>query len=494
MVAKLELTASDGDAEQLRELRDRLRRKYGIYTTSLVIDPEWSLNRVAIAAQDAAMEYSDETAEGLADFITSACRLEGADLSCRDDSTLLDSYRNPDGRLDIYRHPGEWIEGNPVIQELIQKDPSIRNMLDFVYENQGLFIKPPLYKAQGNYWNSTSNGGLPIVRKKDVTHEATFMLHDLHHMSIQDPLPYDASHGAHNPASRMNFVFHRMASEATTMVLADMSAVHTLELEQAGYDTTKRRIYPLYKDILAHNPRVSIQEVIRANIEFCFTGDSTQLRALGASEDEISRFSEKYETFFSADFDWNDHNYLKCNDTVVASPDVVRYYQEANAVFGLPTIDDIYSGDTFMADQVAENVLAQVEKARSYVAHHDEVRRMKQVARRFYGGQLYAFYHPSLQSTDAQHRAYINTFKTLLAAESCEEITSVSQQLDAMIEDVVGNARSISAIDSQEAALLSMHVPLYPAYFINYEQEKDKIVGLKEMTQRMQLDAQATVA
>ena len=476
-IKRLELHSSDPTKSEA--LKEKLRRQYGLYATEL-IRVEDQLEDIQIRYGSDGTTYVEGNDRQISEFITNFMILSAEQLSCRDDAILLERYRNPDGTLNIYEDPRDWIKTNPMIARLIDAQPSIDNVIDFLCEQRGLFIKPPQYRLQGTYWNSTSNGGLPIVRKRDAIHEGTFMLHDLFHMVIQDPLPFDSSLQPGSARARRNFVSHRMASEAMTMVLADMHAVHAVGLDEEGYDTSKRRIYPVYKDILAAHGPIDVYEVVAANIDFCFTGETDAFTSLGASIETIESFTQKYDTFFSADYDWNDHNYVQCNIALQEHPATQEYYHLAHTVFGLPLINDAYS-DEATKDSIIESFVLQLTEAQNYRAHNNEVRRMKEVARRFYGGQLALFFDkrlPHLHRSEQQAQ-YLELSQQLLGASTPEEVRNVSDKLNALIENAITSAQLNGMLDSQVAALYRMHVPLYPAFFINYQQERERIVPLQ---------------
>lgn len=464
------------------ELREHLRRSYGVYGILLVRieDQGFSNNACTLRYGDKELHYEVDDESELAAFVTNTMPLAPEQLSCREDATLLENYWRDDGTLDIYRDPREWITANPMIAELIDIQPSIGNMIDFLCEERGLFIKPPHYRLQGTYWNATSNAGLPIVRKKDPIHEGTFMLHDLFHMVVQDPLPFSIKAGVGSPTARGDFLSHRMASEAMTMVLADMHAVHTVGLTEKGYDTEKRRIYPIYRDILAHKGSIDIYDIVSANIDFCFTGETDSFKRLGASNATITSFTEKYDTFFSADYDWNDHNFVASNQRVTDDPSFINYYEQAHAIFGLPLLEDTYP-ESATKDVIINSFIAQLSDAQEYTAHHDEALRMKQVARRFYGGQLALFYQDPFSSLRRTGRfsSFIDLSKQMMASESVAEIRSASDALDEICHTVIDDVEKTGAINAQQAALYRMHVPLYPAFFINYQQERERIVPLQ---------------
>ncbi len=476
MLRRLEL---HGDLAKIETLKEQLRQVYGIYAVQLC-QLEEPADHVQVRYGDESIVYDNDDPEKLSGFITDSMALSTEQLSCRDDATMLDYYRNPDNTLNIYEDPRDWITTNPMIARLIAVQPSIGNVLDFLCEQRGLFIKPPQYKLQGTYWNSTSNGGLPIVRKRDSIHEGTFMLHDLFHMVVQDPLPYADNMEPGSPFARRNFVSHRMASEAMTMVLADMHGVHVAGLDEEGYDTSKRRIYPVYKDILAHKGPIDVYDVVAANIDFCFTGETDSLTSLGASEETVTSFTEKYDTFFSADYDWNDHNYVKCNSALLDNPVMREYYEVAKSVFGLPMINDVYDGEA-TKDNIIASFVSQLTEAQNYQAHNNETKRMKEVARRFYGGQAALFYNgrlPELYGSEA-HKRYIALSEQLMNASTPDEIRRVSDTLTTLLDEIITKAQYDGGLDPQTAALYRMHVPLYPAFFINYQQERERIVPLQ---------------
>ena len=483
MVRRLEIHSTSPDhGERAAGIKDTLRRHFGVYGVKLASIYDAPEEGVFLWDGERHTPASDTD---LADYITETQRLEAPDQSCREDAALLDRYFDDQGRLDIYRNPLDWVSSNPMIAALIEKDPRINNVLAFLCEQRGLFLKPPQYRLQGNYWNSPSNGGLPIVRKKDPIHEGTFMLHDLYHLLIQDPLPYDTTQATHG---RANFLHHRMASEATTMVMADMQGVHVAELREQGYDTSKRRIYPVFEAILEHAPSATITDVLSANIDFCLTGSTRAYEVLGVPPEVLATFCEKYDTFFSADYDWNAHNFDAVAQTVERDAAQHEYFQLARELYGLPMIDDLY-GEMEAKDVILERFADQIQEAYSYTPHNDEVSRMKEVAKRYFGGQLALFY----QDTFRQYRdsplfeIYLSTSRLLLEAASPEAIREYTEALNDIISTLLDQQRTAGAIDSQQYELYRMHVPLYPAYFINYQQEQGQIIPLRERISGMQL-------
>jgi hypothetical protein len=114
---------------------------------------------------------------------------------------------------------------------------------------------------------------------------------------------------------------------------------------------------------------------------------------------------------------------------------------------------------------------------------------MKEVAKRYFGGQLALFY----QDTFRQYRdsplfeIYLSTSRLLLEAASPEAIREYTEALNDIISTLLDQQRTAGAIDSQQYELYRMHVPLYPAYFINYQQEQGQIIPLRERISGMQL-------
>jgi hypothetical protein len=271
---------------------------------------------------------------------------------------------------------------------------------------------------------------------------------------------------AHTQMGGQTFLHHRMASEATTMVMADMRGVHTAGLREQGYDTSKRRIYPTYEAIVAHNPQVRTTDVLAANIDFCFTGSTTMFEAMGVPTDTLETFSSKYDTFFSADYDWNAHNFDAVSGMLAANPAFRDYFLIARDLYELPLVDDLYKGCA-TKEQILGRFVEQIQAARAYTPHHDEVRRMKEVARRYFGGQLAIFYLKGFEKYRSTHlfETFLTASRMLFSSTSATEIQEHTTLLQQTIRTILDAERIAGAIDSQGVRALSDACAVIPCLF-----------------------------
>lgn len=175
--------------------------------------------------------------------------------------------------------------------------------------NFGVFFRAAQNRRQNNYWNPGLNGGIPLTKKADEIHELTFMAHDFGHFTIPD-LTYI---GTTSVRHRRAYIAWRMASEATTMALADMLFVDALNKSGVDYDFSTRRIYPLFVDLKINfldkeNFVKNLKRVVRANYIYCLRGDDSAyrelLREVGSQEENLEHFKEKFMPFFVEDFHW----------------------------------------------------------------------------------------------------------------------------------------------------------------------------------------------
>ena len=93
-----------------------------------------------------------------------------------------------------------------------------------------------------------------------------------------------------------------MLSEAVTIVLADMIFVDTLRKDSVEYDWSKRKIWPLFNDML--NTK-DIKGLIKTNVKYCLMGDDSDY----PKGVHLDNFKEKYMPFFVEDYKWTERNW-----------------------------------------------------------------------------------------------------------------------------------------------------------------------------------------
>lgn len=421
----------------------------------------------------------DELHHFAADIVTSHLRMEPTDLTSRVDASILDRYRANDGSLEMSVDPRLWIYSNPFIERL-GHDNSYKNLIDYVTEEKGLFLKPALYPNQRNYWNSVTNAGLPVTKKRDPIHEGTFMLHDLYHFALQDPLPVSLDNSVGSEDIRKVYLMHRMASEATTLVMADMIAVKDADLESMGYDIRRRRIFPVYQEILEYNPSVGQKALIDANLDFCFTGDVAKFRSLGATDESLEGYRNKYEVFFSADFVWNDNNLAYCTSEYGGSPEYRHYAETVHRLFGIPTIDTLYPslrGTTI--EVISDSFNNQLVQAQTFQSNRSELDRFKTATSKYLAGQLLIFYKHFVPELIEK---YIGISEKFVGSQDVTTANGLLDEMKTMVGDYLLELRKNGSISSQDHLLNLMHVPFYPAQFIHYDRDAD---GYRNLSQNI---------
>lgn len=218
------------------------------------------------------------------------------------------------------------ISFSPCIYDLIDNNKflnlhknnnELKNLVSFI-KSQGLFTKSAISKNQRNYWFPSLNAGLPLVPKKDETHETTFMFHDIMHHAMPDLILT----GENNKEIKDTYVIHRMIGEAITLVLADMIYVDQLVESGLDYDWSKRKIYYIYKEFKNKNEIniKSIKKLLWANVKFALLGESRELINI-SNNVVVKDYTDKYEKFFIEDYRWTINNYENMikNDKLIKS-------------------------------------------------------------------------------------------------------------------------------------------------------------------------------
>ena len=446
--------------------------------------------------EDAAANYvtsskRDEIGRALSHFAVSNLKLTVNQQSSRDDVLAILDYIGERPQIDV--DPSIWIANNPLISELSRKYPQYGNLIRYLCNERGLFLKVGNSALQRAYWNSTTNAGLPIVKKADPIHEGTFMLHDLFHFVPTDPL---LGVGGMSHADRSTYVTHRLLSEASTLVLADMFAVDDANLAERGYDTEKRRIFPVYASIVARNGgrKPELNKLLAANAHFCFTGDPTGYRILGASEDSIQRFTEKYESIFRDDFLWNLSNFQAMVDEKEGNPELEEYYRWLEANTDVPTMgpytNKLYGGSGVDIAQMLSYFRADFNNALSYNQGIDDSRRIHKAYTKYLAGQRLIFArHAGIEGASDLRSEFDSCFDALQTAYG-DDMVAMAASASAANKVV---DRFIDALEKQgtllphEALMNRMAVPLYPVKFVNYEKsakgEEGLASQLKEFTE-----------
>lgn len=498
----VEVSIITPDSQVIAQVSDVLRREHGAHGLRLVntveerqLNPDYE-PKVSIIedpideltftyrsgtgelVSDRASSSPNEINAALSKFALAAFKMPIVRQSSRNDSNSIEPYMGL--RPNINEDPSIWIASNPLISELSRKYPQYGNLIRFLNNERGLFLKVGNYPIERAYWNSSTNGGLPIVKKADPTHEGTFMLHDMFHFVPVDPL---LGSGATTSKDRSVYVAHRLLSEASTLVLADMFAVDDAGLKNRGYDTDKRKIFPVYESIVAHNNGIapSLDKLLAANAHFCFTGDATGFRILGASDESIEDFGSKYESIFRDDFLWNLSNFNAMQDEKEKNPAMNEYYTWLEKNTSVPTLPaytaKIYTEDGVDIAQMLSYFRADFSNALNYTQPIKDTERIRKSYTKYLAGQriLFARY-AHIPEVDSFRDAFDIAFSMLQSTDQLdtESMNAHAQIANSLVDQFITKLESMKLFLPHEVQMNRMAVPLYPVMFVNYERN---IVG-----------------
>lgn len=243
----------------------------------------------------------------LAGFKTSS-RQQALALLCADIGHIADSERGTAyisveaaETIRFDRSQYDALTDNALILTPHPKAPWLTGLMRKSFES-GIVFRRAANRREKNYWLPGLNAGLPLTRKKDAVHEATFMAHDVFHFLNPDLILVPG------PFARQTYAIHRMIGEAFTLCLADMLYVDGLAASGIDYDWSARRIYPLFNAINFDWSLDSLRRLLLANVRLCLLGDESGWIDLGAKPEDLATFRAKYDSFFINDWVWTGAN------------------------------------------------------------------------------------------------------------------------------------------------------------------------------------------
>lgn len=433
------------------------------------------------------LQYTDEAGEKVMEIISSEeviPRVISAfavknlfilteNQTSRSDFSELEMHRGE--RPNLESDPSLWIVNNPFIADLCRRFPQYGNLVRYLCNERGLFLKVGNYPKQRAYWNSSTNGGLPVYKKADPIHEGTFMLHDMFHFVPKDPVigaqKLEKSHKA-------AYIAHRLLSEASTLVLADMVAVADADLGKAGYDTSKRRIFPIYESIVTSKGSVpDVDKLLAANAFFCFTGNPEGFKLLGASQEAVSNYKSKYESIFRDDFAWNIHNWEAMVSERASNPRISEYYNWLDSHTDLPSMAS-YSSASEASDagtdipKMLSLFRADYKNALGYHQPIDNIKRCKLASEKYFAGQriVFARFGEYLDPTSFMH-TFDQHYDKLAQADDVSSINELTQKINHSVDAYLQILYDSGQLLPHELAIYRFSAPLYPVKFINYEKK-----------------------
>ncbi len=408
------------------------------------------------------------------------------ELSCRDDVSVLESFTTETGAVAFETNPKIWITNSPFLQKLDAQ--MYDRLIDFVLNERGMFPKVWRLEAQKNYWNSTYNGGLPIVRKRDPVHEGTFMLHDIWHFVFVDSIIT----GEESESDVMAYVANRLMSEAFTLILTDMIAIDHSNIEKDGYDVGKRRIYPVFKSSqLDSQDLESVRKFLYANSVFALFGDTSEYEKFGIDSRALADFNARYSVFFSVDLQWNVQNahnqierfgvhenlthFIKELPPEIQNQSSASLYQRIKQENGALSFDRLFN---IFWDQFLE-----VIRYDKPFNHFEYARRGVQ---KYISGQIYAaFLYNSICESHTLIKQYRIAIEKLRSTEKLEDVLLVYKNFRVVFERYISCLEKKEIILPDEKQIYTLHMPHFPPIYLGYDNPPNSYESLSGVSERI---------
>ncbi len=325
------------------------------------------------------------------------------------------------------------------------------------------------------------------------------MAHDFGHFAIPDLIFV----GTNSVQHRRAYIAWRMASEATTMALADMLFVDSLQKTGVEYDFNTRRIYPLFKDLgidFLNKERFveNLKNVIRANFAYCLTGDDSLYRKMieenGKDLTNLTRFKEKFMPFFVEDFRWTEHNY---DNMQKRADEMRRWWHDILPIrklsyLNLKSVDDFLEDLASVDDNNEAEFISQVferifeEKVRVVLEKQatllPEPVRLQRGFTRYMAGQMaiFAKFHFVAESNVYQEKIV----KLLLEYEQGMTLENVNQ-IRSIYEEYLQLLVNKNLLSKDDQATFTEVYPLFDPYYVTYDQELSAYEDLSSISKRI---------
>ena len=362
--------------------------------------------------------------------------------------------------------------------------------------NSGVFFKSADQRRLGAIWCPALNGGIPLTPKDDAIHEWTYLMHDVFHFLVRDLI----FTGVDTPLNRRVYVAWRLMSEAVTIVLADHLVVDALahNPEFAGYDFSKRCIYPLFRDLGLpldyDNPPqffANLRAILHANFRYCLLGDRSGYEALldraGSSRDNLDRFVAKYAKVFVGDYEWTCANY----DCMVAHADVIRdWHRQVAPLMNAQTVDGVAAlatraGATDIAEFVFNHVFEHhIRPAFDASLLDARPATLAKTFKNYMVGQMIVFAKYSFVSYSIWYAekmaGMVRDMDRRMAADRAATEASVLAQIAEMrgvYEEYLGRLRADSFITEDDEHTFREICPFFDPHYITFKKEATQTVA-----------------
>jgi hypothetical protein len=414
---------------------------------------------------------------------------ERGGLSCRQDTSSLDKYRS-NRSISIKCHPTDWVLKNEYFEVLTSKK-FYKKLINYVCNKRWLFLKVWDFEAQKNYFHTSVNGGLPITKKRDEYHEWTFMVHDFFHFLFLDPLIT----GKETEAEKMLYIATRMMGEACTLILADMISIDHSNIGESGYDTARRRIFPLFQSTkLDSSSLESIKKLMFANSVYCLFGDDNEWKRLWAWIDELESYKSKYKKFFSGDFSWNELN-ITCVMRKFDVTTAMKGYFEATHFlkdqYTTHSLSKLISMNwTFSFEKLFEIFWSQFESFLHYSGDFSLVEYRRSTALKYLSGQLLIryLYEDTLKKKyilDEFDICFKEAMYLLNITEDANEIENMFEEQNRKIWEMIDFLWVQWVLLPHEVMIHHLHVPHFDPIYVSYDKTDEFYEPLEQISQRL---------
>lgn len=315
------------------------------------------------------------------------------------------NFQHSSRSIDFNVDPADLVLSNKYLLNPIAKTYGNTNLF-LQALNSGLFFRSAKNRREKNYWLPGLNAGIPLVPKRDVIHEISYMAHDFNHFLIPDLI----FTGNDWLFFRQTYIVYRMMSEAFTLVLTDMMFVDSMFKNGIEYNYTNRKIYPLFQDFnlnLSNNSlfEENILKILHAMTTYCLRGEDQELKTLLRlnKEDNLILFKNKYMQFFVEDFKWTENNY---NCLISRKEEMKLWWSLVKPVriwadLDLETVEEFYSKIKNNSGDIIEKVFKElyqriIKRLQTLTTEHNVLpfeQRLAKAFSRYMIGQLCLLVH-----------------------------------------------------------------------------------------------------
>lgn len=418
--------------------------------------------------------------ETISKYILSTFIYHLSDITVRYDFDQLNKFISDEGNISFNHSFLPWIKSYNLFN--ILNRGLYENLVTFTLNERGMFPKVWRLSLSKNYWNSSLNGGLPIIKKSDEIHEATYLIHDIFHFIFKDPILT----GDESEQERKFYIAYRMMSEAFTLVMADMVSIFFSSIDQ-NYDTSKRQIYPLFQSLNLDVENLNdLFTLLYSNSYYCLFGDDYYFKKYTTDLNALEKYKSKYGVFFVVDFEWNKsniENYL-AQDLNKKSffdflPNEISDWNSKDLTKKVAIDDENISFDNLFLI-FWEQLLEMFE----YFDEFDELKYTRLAVSKYLSGQMFIFFMYDLDSNYTLNQ-YKSNLDSISWSETKIDILNKYNIGINIFNTYISKLEKNNVLLPHDVVNFKLHVPLFPAKFISYDKPKDLYEPLNVVSEKI---------